>query len=85
MKKFVAVILFVCPCVIQCYCISLSLVENSSVSQAMDGTLYQFIGVMTHTGCWQNTKKICKSRTSDEWFITLARVLSTLCVITMVN
>ena len=30
---------------------------------------YWFTGVITHTGCWENTRKASKSRGEGEWFI----------------
>ena len=29
--------------------------------KAIDHTFYGFTGVMTHLGCWENTRKACKS------------------------
>ena len=29
---------------------------------AIDHTFYWFTGVITHSGCWENTRKACKSR-----------------------
>ena len=30
--------------------------------KAIDHTFYGFTGVITHLGCWENTRKACKSR-----------------------
>ena len=40
-------------------------------------TLYGFTGVITHVGCWENTRKAYKSGVEDEWFISFSSVLST--------
>ena len=29
--------------------------------KAIDHTFYGFAGVITHLGCWENTRKACKS------------------------
>ena len=29
--------------------------------KAIDHTFYGFTGVITHLGCWENTRKACKS------------------------
>ena len=32
------------------------------IFEAIDHTFYGFTGVMNHLGCWENTRKACKSR-----------------------
>ena len=32
----------------------------------LDHTFYRFTGVITHAGCWENTRKACKSRAEGE-------------------
>ena len=34
--------------------------------KAIDHTFYGFTGVITHLGCWENTRKACKSRAEGE-------------------
>ena len=34
--------------------------------KAIDETFYGFTGVITHLGCWENTRKACKSRAGGE-------------------
>ena len=45
--------------------------------KAIDHTFYGFTGVITHLGCWENTKKACKSRAEGSWFTSFSRVLPT--------
>ena len=43
--------------------------------------VYQgFTGVITHLGCWENTRKACKSQAEGEWFTNFSSVLPTPCV-----
>ena len=37
-------------------------------TQAIDHTFDAFTGVIDHAGCWENTRKACKSRAEGEWF-----------------
>ena len=30
------------------------------------GTIFRFTGVITHAGCWENTRKVCKARAESE-------------------
>ena len=32
------------------------------IFEAIDHTFHGFTGVISHLGCWENTKKACKSR-----------------------
>ena len=34
--------------------------------KAVDHTFYGLTGVITHMGCWENTRKACKSRAEGE-------------------
>ena len=34
--------------------------------KAIDHTFYGFTGMITHLGCWENTRKACKSRAEGE-------------------
>ena len=43
----------------------------------MDHAFYGFTFVITHLGCWENTRKACKSRAEDEWFTSFPRFLKT--------
>ena len=43
--------------------------------KAIDHTFYGFTGMITHLGCWENTRKACKSRAEAEWFTSFSRVL----------
>ena len=45
--------------------------------KAIDHTFYGFTGVITHLGCWENTRKACKSRAEGEWFTSFSHVLPT--------
>ena len=36
-----------------------------------DPSSYGFTGRITHLGCWENTRKACKSRAKGEWFTSL--------------
>ena len=36
-----------------------------------------FTSVITHAGCWENTRKACKSWAEGEWFTSFSRVLPT--------
>ena len=38
---------------------------------------YWFTGVITHAGCWENTRKAYQSRGEGEWFTSLCSVLPT--------
>ena len=40
--------------------------------KAIDHTSYGFTGVITHAGCWENTRKACKSRAEGEWFTSFS-------------
>ena len=42
-----------------------------------DHTFCGFTGVITHAGCWENTRKACKSRAEGEWFTSFSSVLPT--------
>ena len=33
--------------------------------------------LINHAGCWQNTRRICKSRVAGEWFTNSSSVLPT--------
>ena len=37
----------------------------------IDHTFSGFTGVITHAGCWENTKKACKSLAFGSWFTSL--------------
>ena len=37
----------------------------SESNEAIDHTFYGFTGVITHAGCWENTRKACKPKASD--------------------
>ena len=43
----------------------------------MDHTYYRFTGLITHAGCWENTRKACKSRAEGELFTSFSIVLPT--------
>ena len=43
--------------------------------KAIDHTFYGFTGVITHLGCWANTRKACKSLAFGSWFTSFSRVL----------
>ena len=45
--------------------------------KAIDHTFYGFTGVITHLGCWENTRKACKSLAFGSWFTSFSRVLPT--------
>ena len=45
--------------------------------KAIDHTFYGFTGVITHLGCWENTRKACKSLAFGSWFTSFPRVLPT--------
>ena len=45
--------------------------------KAIDHIFYGFTGVITHLGCWENTRKACKSRAEGDWFTRFSRVLPT--------
>ena len=34
---------------------------KKKIDQAIDHSFYGFTGVITHTGCWENMRKACKS------------------------
>ena len=36
---------------------------------AVDLSFYRFTGVITHVGCWKNTRKVCSSHIGAEWLI----------------
>ena len=36
------------------------------LNYAIDHTFHGFTGVINHAGCWENTKKACKSRAEGE-------------------
>ena len=44
---------------------------------AIDHTFSGFTGVITHAGCWENTRKACKSWAQGEWFRSISSVLPT--------
>ena len=37
-----------------------------------DLSSYGFTGGITHLGCWENTRKACKSRAKGEWFTSFS-------------
>ena len=38
---------------------------------------YGFTGVITHAGCWENTRKACKSWAEGKWFPSFSSVFPT--------
>ena len=42
---------------------------NTKIIQVTDHTFYRFTGVITHTGCWNNTKTVCESRATGDCMI----------------
>ena len=56
------------------YCAG-KLIEN--FIKAMDHTFYGFTDVITHLGCWENTRNACKSRAEGKWFTSISSVLPT--------
>ena len=42
--------------------------SSSHLIQAIDHTFYGFIGLIAHAGCWENTRKACKSRAAGYLF-----------------
>ena len=44
------------------------------VIYAIDHTFHGFTGVITHAGCWENTRKASKSRAEGEWFTSFSSV-----------
>ena len=45
--------------------------------KAIDHTFYGFTSVITHAGCWENTRKACKLLAFGSWFTSFPRVLPT--------
>ena len=44
------------------YCAGKLIVYLKLLMKAIDHTFYGFTGVITHAGCWENTRKACKSQ-----------------------
>ena len=67
------------------YCCAGKLIENwkifrftlSYFIKAIDGTFYGFTGVINHLGCWENTRKACKTLAFSSWFTSFSHVLPT--------
>ena len=55
-------------------------VPVNSFIKAIDHTLYRFTGMITHAGCWENTRIACKSLAFGFWFTSFSHVLPTSCV-----
>ena len=52
-------------------------VFHSYFIKAIDHSFYGFTGVIDHLGCWENTRKACKSLAYGSWFTSFSRVLPT--------
>ena len=52
----------------------------SYLIKAIDRTFYGFTGVITHLGCWENTRKACKTLAFSSGFTSFSHVLPTSCM-----
>ena len=55
----------------------LSISRKWKTIEVSDHTFYGFTGVITYFGCWENTRKACKSLAFGSWFTSFSRVLPT--------
>ena len=59
------------------YCAG-KLIENLKLFyNAIDHTFYEFTGLITHAGCWEDTRKVWKSIAFGSWFTSFSRDLPT--------
>ena len=62
---------------IQYIFLSLTDYFHSYFIKAIDHSFYGFTGAINHLGCWENTRKACKSLAHGSWFTSFSLGLPT--------